>query len=201
MHNPPYHDCQCVFPCILFSFTRCLNSCRVGNRNPGSEEEGAFSHPQRNVDLLYLIPSTDACSCPYSRHALYATRTRFAALEPIFRAAFDYGLCLSVASISGICARKGIQQFDLADIGFGVLEWMETALKNNVQIRHPKEEVGRLAGNEKERYHVWIEDADDHDRGPMEELVDAGQEKLALGKGRYRCNLSVGGSELCCVEG
>lgn len=56
---------------------------------------------------------------------------------------------------------------------------METALKNNVQIRHPKEEV---------------EDVDDHDRGPMEELV---QEKFALGKGRYRCKLSVGGSELC----
>ena len=30
---------------------------------------------------------------------------------------------------------------------FGVLEWVETALKNNVHIRHPKEEVGRLAGN------------------------------------------------------
>ena len=57
---------------------------------------------------------------------------------------------------------------------------METALKNNVQIRHPKEEVGRLAGNRKVRYHVWIEEVDDHDRGPMKELVDAGQERLAL---------------------
>ncbi len=57
---------------------------------------------------------------------------------------------------------------------FGVLEWVETALKNNVQIRHPKEEVDRLAGHKKVRYHVWIEDVDDHDPGPMEELVDAG---------------------------
>jgi len=78
---------------------------------------------------------------------------------------------------------------------FGVLEWVETALKNNVQIRHPKEEVGRLAGNKISREDRGC------DRAPMEELVDAGQEKLALGKGRYRCKLSVGGSELCCVEG
>ena len=83
----------------------------------------------------------------------------------------------------------------------GVLEWVETALKNNVQIRHPKEEVGRLAGNEKVRYHVWIRDVDDYDARPTEGLVDAGQEKLALGKGRYRCKLSVGGSEICCVQG
>ena len=65
---------------------------------------------------------------------------------------------------------------------FGVLEWVETSSKNNVQIRHPKEEVGRLAGNKKVRYHVWIEDVDDHDRELMKELVDAGQEKLVLGK-------------------
>lgn len=52
-----------------------------------------------------------------------------------------------------------------------MLEWVETALKNNVQIRHPKDEV---AGHKKVRYHVWIEDVDDHDFGLMEELVDAG---------------------------
>lgn len=51
---------------------------------------------------------------------------------------------------------------------------MGTALKNNVQIRHPKEEVDRLAEHKKVRYHVWIEDTDDHDPGPMEEFVDAG---------------------------
>ena len=39
---------------------------------------------------------------------------------------------------------------------FGVLEWVETALKNNVQIRHPKEEVGRLAGNKKLRYQYSV---------------------------------------------
>lgn len=67
---PPCHDFQCVFPCVLFSFTRCLNSCR-GNRKPGSEE-GAFSHPQRNVDLSTSIPSTYACSRLYSRPLCYA---------------------------------------------------------------------------------------------------------------------------------
>ena len=60
-----------------------------------------------------------------------------------------------------------------------MLERVETSLKNNVQIRLPKEEVGRLAGNKKVRYHVWIEDVDDQ---LMKELVDAGQEKLVLGK-------------------
>ena len=53
-----------------FSFTRCLNSS-LGNRKPGSEE-GAFSHPQRTVDLSTLIPSTYACSRPYSRPLCYA---------------------------------------------------------------------------------------------------------------------------------
>lgn len=95
-----------------------------------------------------------------------------------------------MASISGICAGKGIQRFDRGGIGcdtngdlkacigilrrFGVLEWVETALKNNVPIRHPKEEVDRRDGHKKVRYHVWIEDVDDHDFGLMEELVDAG---------------------------
>ena len=56
---------------------------------------------------------------------------------------------------------------------FRALEWVETALKNSVQIRHPKEEVDRLAGHKKVRYHVWIGDVDDHGPGSMEELVDA----------------------------
>lgn len=64
---------------------------------------------------------------------------------------------------------------------FGVLEWVETALKNNVQIRHPKEEVGRLAGNKKVRYHVWIEDVDDHDHGPNGRIGRCGPREACLG--------------------
>ena len=41
--------------------------------------------------------------------------------------------------------------------GFGIVDWVETALKKEVQIRHPKEEVGVLARNEQVRYRVWIE--------------------------------------------
>ncbi|KAI4158586.1 MAG: hypothetical protein LQ342_007284 [Letrouitia transgressa] len=140
-------------------------------------------------------------------------------LEPTFRAVFDYGLDYRWRALAAFAPEKVFGDLIEAMLGaiyidtngdlkayiailrrFGVLEGVETALENNVQIRHPKEEVGRLAGNEKVRYHMWIEDVDDHDCGPMEELVDAGQEKLALGKGRYRCKLSVDGSELCCIE-
>ncbi|MCJ1459290.1 Dicer-like protein 2 [Mycoblastus sanguinarius] len=125
--------------------------------------------------------------------ALYATRTRFAALEPIFRAAFDYGLVYPWQALAAFAPEKVFSDLIETVLGaiyidtngdlkacmailrrFGVLEWVETALKNNVQIRHPKEEVDRLAGHKKVRYHVCIEDVDDHDPGPMEELVDAG---------------------------
>lgn len=79
---------------------------------------------------------------------------------------------------------------------FGIMEWVETALKKEVQIRHPKEEVGRLARNEKVRYRVWIE-LDDCIAGSIGELVNAGEEKLDLGNGRYRCKLFVGEREIC----
>ena len=66
---------------------------------------------------------------------------------------------------------------------FEVLEWVETALENNIQIRYPKEEVDRLAGYKKVRYHGWIEDIDDYDPGPIEELVDAVRRGLPWEKG------------------
>ena len=176
-----------------------------------------------------LIPSTRSTSLPqFLRHApvpaliaaLHATRARFTALEPIFHAAFGHGLVYPWRALAAFAPEKVFSDLIEAVLGalyidtngdlkacmamlrrFGVLEWVDTALKNNVQIRHPKEEVGRLAGNQKVRYHVWIGDVDDYNDRPMEGLVDAGQEKLALGKGKYRCKLSVGGSEICCVQG
>ncbi len=55
-------------------------------------------------------------------------------------------------------------------------EWFgdEIERSSTIQIRHLKKEVDRLAGNKKVRYYVWIEDVDDHDPGPMKQLVDAG---------------------------
>lgn len=149
-----------------------------------------------------LIPSAMSISLPqFLRRtpvpaltaALYAMRTRFAALEPIFRAASDYGLVYPWRALAAFAPEEVFSDLIEAVLGaiyidtngdlkacmailrrFGVLEWVETALKNNFQIRHPKEEVDRLAGHKKVRYHVWIEDVDDHDPGPMGELVDAG---------------------------
>ena len=83
---------------------------------------------------------------------------------------------------------------------FGIIDWVETALKKEVQIRHPKEEVGGLAMNEKVRYRVWIEH-DDSITGSSGELVNAVEEKLDLGNGRYRCKLFVGEREICSVQG
>lgn len=82
---PTCHDCQCIFPCVLFSFTRCLNSCH-GNRKPGSEE-GAFSHPQRNVDLSTPIPSTYACSRSLIQKTSASTPPRLANLVSTILAA------------------------------------------------------------------------------------------------------------------
>lgn len=40
---------------------------------------------------------------------------------------------------------------------FGIIDWVETAIRKEVQIRHPKEEVRGLATKEKVRCRVWIE--------------------------------------------
>ena len=125
--------------------------------------------------------------------ALYATRIRFATLELIFCAAFDYGLVYPGRALAAFAPGKVFSGSIKAVLGtifidtdgdlkacmatlrrLGVLEWTETALKDNVQIQHPKEEIDRLPGHKKVGYHVWIGDVDDHDPGPLERLVDAG---------------------------
>lgn len=75
------------------------------------------------------------------------------------------------------------------------------ALKREARIWHPKEELGVLARNEKVRYRVWIEKVDDCIAIPVEELVNAGEENLVFGKGRYWCKLFVGEKEICSVQG
>jgi len=175
-----------------------------------------------------IVPGARPTSLPkFLRHApipalasaLSATRTRFAALEPIIDAALGHGLVYPWRAFAAFAPEKVFSDMIEAVLGavyidttgdlracdallrrFGIMDWVETALKKEVQIQHPKEEVGRLARNEKVRYRVWIE-LDDCTAGLIGELVNAGEEKLDLGNGRYRCKLFVGEREICSVQG
>ena len=176
-----------------------------------------------------LVPSARPISLSnFLRHApipalisaLRATRTRFAALEPIIKASLDRGLVYPwrafaafapekvfsdmVEAVLGavyIDTRGDLDACDALLRGFGIMDWVETALKNEIPILHPKEEVGILAVNEKVRYQVWIEH-DDNIAGSVGELLNADKEKLLdLGSGRYRCKLFVGEREICSVQG
>ena len=48
---------------------------------------------------------------------------------------------------------------------------------------------------------MWIEKVDDCIAVPVEELVNAGEEKLVFEEGRYWCKLFVGEKEICSVQG
>lgn len=74
---------------------------------------------------------------------------------------------------------------------FGIMDWVETALKKEIEVRHPKEDVGGLARNEKVRIRVWIEPYDCVHRS-MGVLVNAGEEKLDLGTGGTGVSFSLG---------
>ena len=63
------------------------------------------------------------------------------------------------------------------------MDWMDTALKKDVQIRHPKEEVGRLARSERVRYCVWIEK--DGIAGSSRKSVNTGEKIFNFGNERY----------------
>ena len=78
---------------------------------------------------------------------------------------------------------------------FGTIDWVDTAFKEDIQIRRPKEAVVRLAGSERVRYRVWIEN-DDYIAGS----VNVSEDKLILGNGRYRSKLFVDKREICTVQ-
>ena len=151
--------------------------------------------------------------------ALSATHTRFAALEPIINAAWSHGLVYPWRAFAAFAPEKVFSDMIEAVLGavyidrggdlracdallrrFGITDWVETALKKEVQIRHPKEEVVDLAMNEKVTYRVWIEH-DDCIAGSSGDLVNAGKEKLDLGNGRYQCKLFFGEREICSARG
>lgn len=83
---------------------------------------------------------------------------------------------------------------------FGILSWLEMALKIEANIWHSKEELGFLAKNEKVRYLVWIEEMRDKFIFQAGDLTNAGEEKLSFEKGKYRCKLFVGEREVCSVQ-
>lgn len=152
--------------------------------------------------------------------ALRATRTRFAALKPIIKASLGRDLVYPWRAFAAFAPEKVFSDMVEAVLGavyidtggdlnacdallrrFGIMDWVETALRNEIPILHPKEEVGILAVNEKVRYQVWIE-PDDCTAGSSEALLNADKEKLLdLGSGRYRCKLFVGEREICSVQG
>ena len=176
-----------------------------------------------------LVPSARPISLPqFLRHApipdlisaLTATRDRFAALEPVIDAAFSHSLVYPWQEFAAFAPEKVFSDMIEAVLGavyvdtsgdlelceavlarFGILGWVETALERGARIWHPKEELGILAGNERVRYRVGIDKVDDCIAVPVEELVDAGEERLVLEKGRYWCKVFVGEEEICSVKG
>ena len=178
-----------------------------------------------------LVPSTRPISLPqFLRYApipalnsaLNATRDRFAALETAINAAFSHSLVYPWRALATFAPEKVFSDMIEAVLGavyvdtsgdlksceallarFGILDWVETALRREVRILHPKEELGVVAGNEKVRYQVWIEKAEDCLTVPVEELVvnASEEESLVFGKGRYRCKVFVGEEEICSVQG
>ena len=68
---------------------------------------------------------------------------------------------------------------------FEILGWLKMALKVEANIWHPKEKLGFFAKNEKVRYLLWIEEMRDKFIFQAEDLVNAGEEKLRIGKGKY----------------
>lgn len=52
---------------------------------------------------------------------------------------------------------EALKAYDALSRRFEIIDWVERAIRKEVQLRHPEEEVGGLAMNEKVRYQVWIE--------------------------------------------
>lgn len=77
---------------------------------------------------------------------------------------------------------------------------MITTFKKDVQIRHSRKEIERLARSERIRYRIWI-DNDDGIADSSVKSVNADEEMLNLGNVRYRCKLYVGEREICSVQG
>ncbi|KAK3175196.1 hypothetical protein OEA41_002442 [Lepraria neglecta] len=202
-----------------------LAFCSLSRTVPTPVAEIAPLYPDEAPSLIPCARSTSIpkvlryAPIPALTSALGATRTRLAALEPIINATLGRRLVYPWRAFAAFAPEKVFSDMIEAVLGavyidtggdltacdallrgFGIIDWVETALKKEVQIQHPKEEVGVLARNEQVRYRVWIEH-DDCIAGSSGVLVNEGEEKLDLGNGRYRCKLLVGEREICSVRG
>ena len=157
---------------------------------------------------------------PALKFALNATRTRFAALQTSINTALGQEFIYPWRLLAALAPEKVFSDMVEAVLGavyidtggdmdvccallrrFGILNWLETALKRDIQIWHPKEKLGWVARNKKVKYRVWTEERDKTTAVSVLDLVDASEEKIVLGKGRYRCELSVDGREICIAQG
>lgn len=183
----------------------------------------------RPNELSSLIPGTRPISLPdFLRHApiptlasgLNATSTHFAALRPAVDMAFAHGHFYSWRALAAFASEKIFSDVIEAMLGavyidtsgdlevceallrrFGILGWLEMALKLEADIWHSKEGLGFLAKNEKVRYLVGIEEMRDKFTLQAGDLVNAREEKISFGKGKYWCKLFVGEREVCIVQG
>ena len=176
-----------------------------------------------------LVPGARPTSLPdFLRHApiptlasvLKATRTRFAAVKSAVDIAFAHSHVYPWRALAAFAPEKVFSDLIEATLGavyidtsgdlkvceallrrFGILGWLEMALKTEANIWHPKEELGFLAKNAKVRYLVWIEEMMDKFTLQAGDLVKPREEKISFGKGKYRCKLFVGEREVCSVQG
>ena len=181
--------------------------------------------PSSPHELPSLVPSARQVSIPsFLRHApipaltsaLQATRSRFTILASTIDTALSHGSSYPWRALAAFAPEKVFSDLIEAVLGaiyvdtngdlkachdmlrkIGIMDWVETALDSEVQIRHPKGEVGRLARNEKVRFQVWVENKSDR----IGQWMNLEEETLALGEGKYRCKVSVGGEEICVVQG
>lgn len=112
-------------------------------------------------------------SIPTFASALNATRTRFAALKPAVDIALAHGYIYPWRALAAFAPEKVFSDVIEAMLGavyidtsgdleicealvrrFGILGWLEIALKIEANLWHPKEELGFLTKNEKVRYLV-----------------------------------------------
>lgn len=147
-------------------------------------------------------------------------RTRFAALKPAVDIAFAHSHVYPWRALAAFALEKVFSDLIEATLGavyidtsgdlkvceallrrFGILGWLEMALKTEANIWHPKEELGFLAKTEKVKYLVWIEEMRDKFTLQAGDLVNPREEKISFGKGKYWCKLFVGEREVCSVEG
>ena len=85
------------------SLSRAVSTPVVEIASPDPRKAPSFIPSAMSISLPQFLRRTPV---PALTAAPYATRTRFAALEPIFRAAFDYGLVYPWRALAAFAPEK-----------------------------------------------------------------------------------------------